>query len=332
MSYLWNDKIRGHRRDRSDKIPDIASVVQTNPVQTTQAKYTGIKGGLVFESNFSVMDGLTNYTYQPDTAPGAVRIIDTVLAEVDNASTREEHQPNSRHQFDNVFTFGKSGLGGEHLFKAGVQWGRLYHGSDYSVRGDHWLVYQNRVPTAVRQFNSPLFSKNEAKVTGIFFQDSWSMNRLRLNIGARYDNYVGSLPDQSATGGTFGTPRTVTEQEVLDHSIAVWRAGASYDLTGSGRTALKASYSRYGLQVGIDRVTAVNPLTVTYSVSRAVATANGVALTRASQTVVLSERGDERYGNVTMFDVRLSRAFLVHCRMTDCQFSDCCVNWRMSIA
>jgi hypothetical protein len=31
-------------------------------------------------------------------------------------------------------------------------------------------------------------------------------------------------------------------------------------VTGSGRTALKASYSRYGLQVGIDRVTAVNPL------------------------------------------------------------------------
>ena len=42
----------------------------------------------------------------------------------------------------------------------------------------------------------------------------------------------------------------------------MWRAGASYDLTGTGRTALKASVSRYGLQVGIDRVQNVNPLTV----------------------------------------------------------------------
>ncbi len=49
---------------------------------------------------------------------------------------------------------------------------------------------------------------------------------------------------------------------MINHSIAVWRAGASYDLTGSGRTALKASVSRYGLQVGIDRVQDVNPLTV----------------------------------------------------------------------
>ena len=42
-------------------------MVQTNPVQTTQVKYTGIRSRLVFESNFSVMDGQTNYTYQPGT-------------------------------------------------------------------------------------------------------------------------------------------------------------------------------------------------------------------------------------------------------------------------
>ena len=262
VSYLWNNKIRGHRRDSADRIPDIASVVQGNPVQTTQAKYTGIKNRLVFESNFSVMDGQTDYTYQPDTAQGAIRIIDTGLSEVYNASTREEHQPNSRHQFDNIFSFSKSGWGGEHLFKAGVQWGRLYYSSDYSVLGDHWLVYNNRVPTAIRQWNTPLVSKNVATVTGIFFQDSWSMNRLTLNLGGRWDKYVGTIPDQSAPGGTFGTARTVSEQEAINHSIAVWRAGASYDLTGSGRTALKTSYSRYGLQVGIDRVTVVNPLTV----------------------------------------------------------------------
>jgi hypothetical protein len=216
----------------------------------------------VFESNFSVMDGQTNYTYQPDSDPNLPRIIDTVTTDVFNNSTREEHQPNSRHQFDNIFSFGKSGLGGEHLLKAGVQWGRLYYASDYSVRLDHWLVYNNNVPTAVRIYNSPAFSKNVATVTGFFIQDAWSMNRLTLNLGARYDKYVGTLPDQSSPGGTFAAGRTVAENEAINQSIAVWRLGASYDLTGSGRTAIKSSYSRYGLQVGIDRVTNVNPLTV----------------------------------------------------------------------
>src|SRR5687767_15363185 len=263
FGYFWNDKIRGHRRDSTTQIiPDIASVVQTNPVNTYQAKYTGIRGPLVFESNFSLMDGQTNYTYQPDTAPDAIRYVDNVTGEVRHASTREEHQPNSRHQFDNVFTFGKSGMGGEHLIKAGVQWGRLFYGSDYSVLNDHWLVYNNGSPVSVRQFNSPAFSKNVATVTGFFIQDSWSMNRLTLNVGGRFDKYVGTVPEQSAPGGRFSAPRTVAKKEAINQNIAVWRAGASYDLTGSGRTALKASYSRYGLQVGIDRVTNVNPLTV----------------------------------------------------------------------
>ena len=261
-SYFWNNKIRGHRRDSNDIIPDIASRVQTNPVQTTQAKYTGIRGSLVFESNFSVMDGQTNYLYQPDTDLSTVRIIDTVTTEVFNASTAEIHQPNSRHQFDNVFTWGKSGLGGEHLFKAGVQWGRLFYGESNAVLNDHWLVYNNRAPVSVRIFNSPATQENVAKVTGFFVQDAFTMNRLTLNVGARYDKYVGEYPDQSRTGGTFVGPQTVPGKEVINQDIKVWRLGATYDLTGSGRTAIKFSASRYGLQVGIDRVTNVNPMGV----------------------------------------------------------------------
>ena len=115
---------------------------------------------------------------------------------------------------------------------------------------------------SVRICNSPAFSKNIATVTGFFLQDAYSAGKLTLNLGGRYDKYVGKLPDQSAPGGTFSAPRTVAAKEVLNQIIAVWRLGASYDLTGNGRTALKASASRYGLQVGIDRVTNVNPLTV----------------------------------------------------------------------
>jgi hypothetical protein len=261
LSYLYNDKVRGHRRDTPpNSVPDIASLVQTNPATTTQAKYTGIKNRLVFESNFSIMDGQTNYLYQPGTDPLAIRRVDNTLSTGDFAATREEHQPNSRYQFDNIFTFGKSGLGGEHLFKAGVQWGKLGYTSDYAVQGDHYVEYSNGVPQQIRQFNTPVVSDNVAYVTGFFFQDAWSMNRLTLNIGARYDKYKGVTPEQTTAGGQFIAAQTFPEKTVIDHSKGVWRAGASYDLTGSGRTALKASYSRYALQVGIDRVTAVNPL------------------------------------------------------------------------
>jgi hypothetical protein len=261
VSYLWNDKIRGHRRDAPPNIiDDIASLVQTNPAQTTQVKYSGIFNRLVYESNFSVMDGQTNYLYQPGTAADAIRKVDNARSEAFFAAPREEHQPNSRTQFDNVVSYNLN-KGGDHLVKGGVQFARLYYESDYAVQGDHWVEYNNNVPAQVRQWNTPVVSKNIAHVLGFFLQDGWTMNKLTLNLGARYDRYNGILPDQSAPQTQFAPARTINDQTVLKQNIFVWRAGASYDLFGNGSTALKSSYSRYGLQTGIDRVTQVNSLT-----------------------------------------------------------------------
>src|SRR4029079_2063593 len=116
VSYLWNNKIRGHRRDTPpDFVPDIAALVQTNPAYTLQGKYTGIRRKLVFESSFSIMDGQTNYKYQPGTPADAIRVVDNTLSTANNAAARDEEQPNSRTQFDNIVSYAVSGLGGDHL-------------------------------------------------------------------------------------------------------------------------------------------------------------------------------------------------------------------------
>jgi len=259
-SYLWNNKIRGHRRDSNDLIPDIAAVLQTNPASTTQIKYTGIRRRLVYESGYSFMDGQTNYGYEPGTPPDAIRKVDFTLGTADVASNREEHQPNSRMQFDNIVSYTHSGFG-EHLLKGGVQWARLFYESNYTVQGHHYVEYSSNVPNRVRLFNTPTDQKNLAHVLGFFVQDAWSVgSRLTVNIGIRFDNYKGIIPDESAPGGPFVEARSVPRTEVMDQSIAVWRTGVVYDLLGDGRTALKANYSRYGSQTGIDRVTNVNPL------------------------------------------------------------------------
>jgi hypothetical protein len=51
------------------------------------------------------------------------------------------------------------------------------------------------------------------------------------------------------------------------------------------------------------------PYQSTYQITRAFAAAQGINLTRASQTIALSERGEERYPNVVMVDLRIDRAF-----------------------
>jgi carboxypeptidase family protein/TonB-dependent receptor-like protein len=261
FSFNWNNKIRGHRRDTPPDIQtDIASLVQTNPASSTQAKYTGIRKHLVFESSFSLMKGETDYSYQPGTPPTAVRAVyDGTRA--DFAAARQEEQPNSRAQFDNTVSYTKSGWGGDHLFKGGVQFGRLYFDDQYDVLNSMYLIYTAGKATSVTEYNTPTEAINISRVLGVFAQDSWSIgSRLTLNLGIRVDHNTGILPAQATTGGTFVGPQSIAESQPISQNIAVWRTGVAYDPKGDGQTALKASASRYGLQVGIDRVTNVNPL------------------------------------------------------------------------
>ena len=263
FSYNWNNKIRGHRRDAPpDIVPDIASLVQTNPASSTQAKYTGIKDKNVFESSFSIMKGETDYNYQPNTPPTAIRAVDNTLDTAANAAQRQEAQPNSRIQFDNILSRTMTGWGGEHLIKGGLQFARLYFEDNYTVLNGMYAILNGGKATSVQEYNTPADSVNIEHMFGLFLQDTWTMGKLTLNLGGRWDHNAGMMPAQSTDGGPFVGPRSFPASQPINQSLAVWRAGAVYDPVGDGKTAMKASYSRYGLQVGIDRVTNVNPLTV----------------------------------------------------------------------
>ena len=99
---------------------------------------------------------------------------------------------------------------------------------------------------------------------GFFVQDAWTVARnLTLNLGVRFDHNTGILPAQSTAGGPFVAARSRSRESTpINQNLFVWRTGLVYDPFGDGKTALKASASRYGLQVGIDRVTERQPVPV----------------------------------------------------------------------
>src|SRR5262249_60422777 len=91
FSYNWDNKTRGHRRDTPPTlVPDIASLVQDNPGASTQAKYTSIYNKMVYEASFSIMSGETDYSYQPNTPPTAVRVVDFTADKAFNEPQLEE--------------------------------------------------------------------------------------------------------------------------------------------------------------------------------------------------------------------------------------------------
>jgi hypothetical protein len=152
---------------------------------------------------------------------------------------------------------------GSHAFKAGIQngWGWIKHFRD--ANGDMVQRYANGVPNSVIRWNFPipLAESDLDRNMGIYLQDSWTIRRLTLNPGLRYEIIQGSVPAQSAPAGRFVPARSFAAASNLPNwkNVAP-RFGAAYDLLGNGKTALKVSIGKYMNQVATGFPDKYNPL------------------------------------------------------------------------
>ena len=95
--------------------------------------------------------------------------------------------------------------------------------------------------------------------TSFFVTDTWRVNRLTMNVGLRYDRYNAGLPEQSLPAGRFTAGAEFPEQSgIVKFNHIVPRIGATYDLTGDGKTVLKANYGRFSFNPGVNLADAVN--------------------------------------------------------------------------
>ena len=77
----------------------------------------------------------------------------------------------------------------------------------------------------------------------------------------RYERLTGSLDEQSAPAGQFVPARSYAAQsQLIDWRNFVPRVSVAYDLTGTGRTALKVSASQYTQRQGSQLVDQFNPM------------------------------------------------------------------------
>ena len=100
---------------------------------------------------------------------------------------------------------------------------------------------------------------------GIYAQDQWTIDRLTVNAGVRFDYFKGGYPDQVSSPGDITHSIWVPHvSSVEGATAAIWkdlqpRLGVVYDLAGDGRTALKASASRFGSRDAIALAGELNP-------------------------------------------------------------------------
>ncbi|MEO8070987.1 MAG: TonB-dependent receptor, partial [Acidobacteriota bacterium] len=117
-------------------------------------------------------------------------------------------------------------------------------------------------PDSVSVFNTPVNTSLNQLEVAAFVQDSWTVaRRLTINAGARFERLTGSLDEQSAPAGQFVPERHFDAQpNVIVWNNMVPRLSAAYDVTGAGRTVVKASLSQFTQRQGATLINQFNPL------------------------------------------------------------------------
>jgi carboxypeptidase family protein len=115
-------------------------------------------------------------------------------------------------------------------------------------------TFVNGVPTGVTYL--PGFATGDAHEPadlGVFAQDQWSVKRLTMNYGVRFDYLNIGYPDTPvAPSANIPTARVFPALQILGFKDLSPRFGVAYDLFGNAKTALKGSINRY---VGVGFVT-----------------------------------------------------------------------------
>jgi outer membrane receptor protein involved in Fe transport len=163
---------------------------------------------------------------------------------------------------------------GSHSFKVGQQFARARNGSGTTKQnGDLVQQYRDGVPDSVVVYNTPTnVQTNLDYKLGLYVQDSWRVNRrLTFNPGLRYDRHRNSIPPQSAAAGRFVPERNFAAiPNIISWNDVSPRLGAVYDLSGDGKTAIKASLGKYPQFEIANTAARYNPMTLTGGTGSAV--------------------------------------------------------------
>ncbi len=164
---------------------------------------------------------------------------------------------------------------GSHALKAGMttQWGT--NSRTFSSNAQiNTLVFNNGLlgvpasatspipclalpcPLAVIATNGPASAEQKVNSDlGFFVQDTWTLNKLTLNIGGRFDHFNAEVPAQSSAAPiwpavTPAGPAPAPRDFAAIPNVPNWndwsvRFAGAYDLFGNGKTAIKANASKY---------------------------------------------------------------------------------------
>ena len=249
---------------------DVATASRRRPpvIKYTDAiKWTStVSSKFVFDAGFGTSVNAYTEKYQPGIAKepftpewyaNAGRV-DITRATTTTASTPQTGTYNFRYMVISSMQY----VTGSHALKAGLQWhiGQAWDTAD--ANADLVQRYRDGVPDSVIVYNTPTraYALMGADL-GLYVQDSWTLKRLTINPGLRFEYFNASSQAKAVEAGRFVPARSFAEiPDIPNWKDLAPRFGIVYDLTGDAKTAVKGSVNKYNRNFTKDFTNRYNPL------------------------------------------------------------------------
>jgi hypothetical protein len=112
-------------------------------------------------------------------------------------------------------------------------------------------------PNLITEYATPYSNaENLSGNLGLYAQDKWTLRRLTLNVGLRFDAFSNYFPESSVGPGPLVPDRNLKfpEADFVSWKDVSPRMGAAYDLFGTGKTAVKVTLNKYMVAQGLQGI------------------------------------------------------------------------------